>query len=84
MLSKPIYIKFILPKPIDKELLSDVVLAVGILKSKIELVLIVQHVKASPRTAWTCLVAAGSVDVNRDVLAQLLGVFQAPVSIKYD
>ncbi len=34
------------PKTVDKELLCDVVLAVGVLKGKVEFVVLAEHVKA--------------------------------------
>ena len=68
------------PQPIDKELLRDIVLAVGVLKSQVKLVLIVEHVETSAGTTRTGLVAACTININRDVLAQLFCIIQASIS----
>jgi hypothetical protein len=57
-----------LPEAIYKELLGDVVLAVGVLESEVELVVTIKHVETLVgRRAWTLVGAAGSVDVHRYV-----------------
>ena len=52
-----------LPQTIDKEFLGDVILTVGVLKSKIKLVLSVQLVEALG-SSGTGIVATGTVDID--------------------
>ena len=58
-----------LPKTIDKELLCNIILTVGVFKSQIKLVLGVEHVKtgpcSSPRTLET---TTGTVYVHTNIL----------------
>lgn len=62
-----------LPKAIHKELFGNVVLAVGVLESEVELVVSIEHVETlGSRGAWTLLCATGSVDVHRYVLLQFM------------
>jgi hypothetical protein len=57
-----------LPKAIYKELFGNIILAVGVLESEVELVVSIQHVETLVgRGAWTFLSATGTVDVHRYV-----------------
>ena len=53
------------PESVDVELLGDVVLAVGVLKGEVELVVLVEHVEAVARLgAGALLCAARAIDIN--------------------
>jgi hypothetical protein len=57
-----------LPKTIYKELLGNVILAVGVFKGEVELVVSIQHVETLVgRGTWTLLGATSTVDVHRYV-----------------
>lgn len=87
ILPNPAYLVFsivicqqFLPKAIDKELLTDVILAIRVLKGEIELVVLVQQLEtfvgAGPRTSMR---STGSVDVNIYIFSKLSGIIQPPV-----
>ena len=69
------------PQPVDKELLRDVVFAVGVLEGEVELVVLVEHGEAVLCVgARTTLRPARPVDVDLDVLLELFGVLEAAVA----
>ena len=80
MLSKSYYKLYYLPKTIDKELLRNIILTVGIFESQIKLVLGVEHVKtgpcSSPRTLET---TTGTVYIHTYILGKLLRVLQPSI-----
>ena len=52
------------PKTVDKELLCDVALAVGVLKGKVEFVVLAEHVKTvTGLGTWALHCAAGAINV---------------------
>jgi hypothetical protein len=58
-----------LPKAIHKELFGNIVLAVGVLESEVELVVSIEHVETLGSCgAWALLCATGTVDIHRYVL----------------
>lgn len=59
---------FYLLQTVDKELLGDIVPAVGILEGEVELVLLIQHFQTVGIGSGTVVGAACSVDVHWDVL----------------
>ena len=76
-----LFLVLFLPEPVDEELLGDVVPTVRVLESQIELVVPVQHIKASLVPGARALqLSARSVDVYRDVLAELLRNEQTNIS----
>ena len=83
MLSKSYYKLYYLPKTIDKELLRNIILTVGVFKSQIKLVLGVEHVKtgpcSSPRTLET---TTSTVNVHSNILGKLLGILQPSISAR--
>jgi len=69
-----------LPKAIYKELFCNIILAVGVFKSEVELVVCIQHVETLVgRGAWTLLGATSTIDIHRYVFLQLVCVLQPTV-----
>ena len=58
-------------KPVGEELLSDVILAVGVLKGQIELVVIFQHIKAVALRLPTGEVATLAIDIHLESLIRI-------------
>ena len=77
-----------LPEAVLKELLGNVILAVGVLEGKIELVVSIQHlVTFGFCGAWTLHGATLTVDIHSYVFLQLLCVFLSRVAfatIRYE
>ena len=57
-----------LPQPSHKELLSDVVSAVGVLEGQVELVMFVQHLMTEGGGAWAGFVTTCTVDIHGYIL----------------
>jgi hypothetical protein len=73
IMPRPLQPIYHLPKTVYKEFFGDVVLAVGVLESEVELVISVKHVETLVgRGTWTLLGATGPVDVHRYVLLQFV------------
>ena len=53
-----------MPQAVGEELLGDVLFAVGVLKGQVELVLLLQHVKALSVFPQASQVATCSIDVH--------------------
>ena len=82
--SQPLFVvdhkKRNLPKAIYKEFLGNVILAVGVFKGEVELVVFIQHVETLVgRGAWTLLGATSTVDIHSYVFLQLVCVLQPTV-----
>ena len=72
-----------LPQAIHKELLCDIMLTVGVLKSKVELVLRVEHFKTRVTAPGTFETATFTVYIHTYILGQLLGILKSSIPKAY-